>query len=72
VIAGLDKPKAMTLVYASPLRMYTNVIAFGLSRPAITPTIYHTHGKHANHYILSGEADTNVLAFGFVFLVRRV
>jgi hypothetical protein len=43
---------------------YTNVIAFGLSWPAITSTIYHTHGKHANRYILSGEADTNVIAFG--------
>jgi hypothetical protein len=28
----------------------TNVIVFGLSRPGLEPTIYHTRGEHANHY----------------------
>jgi hypothetical protein len=28
----------------------TNVILFGLTRPRLEPTIYHTRGEHANHY----------------------
>jgi hypothetical protein len=28
----------------------TNFIVFGLNRPGLEPTIYHTRGKHANHY----------------------
>jgi hypothetical protein len=28
----------------------TNVIVFGLTRLGIEPKIYHTGGKHANHY----------------------
>jgi hypothetical protein len=28
----------------------TNFIVFGLTRPGLDPTIYHTRGEHANHY----------------------
>jgi hypothetical protein len=28
----------------------TNFIVFGLTRPGIKPTTYHTQGKHVNHY----------------------
>jgi hypothetical protein len=28
----------------------TNFIVFGLTRPELEPTIYHTQGEHANHY----------------------
>ena len=28
----------------------TNFIVFGLTRPALEPTIYRTRGDHANHY----------------------
>ena len=28
----------------------TNFIVFGLTRPWLEPTIYHTWGEHANHY----------------------
>ena len=28
----------------------TNCIVFGLTRPGLEPTIYHTRGEHANHY----------------------
>jgi hypothetical protein len=28
----------------------TNLIVFGLTRPGLEPTIYHTRGEHANHY----------------------
>ena len=28
----------------------TNFIVFGLTRPGVEPTIYHTRGEHANHY----------------------
>ena len=28
----------------------TNFIVFGLTRPGLEPTIYHTRGEHANHY----------------------
>jgi hypothetical protein len=28
----------------------TNFIVFGLTRPGIEPTIYHTRGDHSNHY----------------------
>ena len=27
-----------------------NFIVFGLTRPGLEPTIYHTRGEHANHY----------------------
>ena len=29
----------------------TNFIVFGLTRPGLEPTSYHTWGKHANLYI---------------------
>ena len=29
----------------------TNFIVFGLTRPGLKPTIYHTWGKHADHYV---------------------
>jgi hypothetical protein len=28
----------------------TNFIVFGLTRPVLDPTIYHTRGEDANHY----------------------
>ena len=28
----------------------TNLIVFGLTRPRLEPTVYHTRGEHANHY----------------------
>jgi hypothetical protein len=28
----------------------TSFIVFGLTRPGLEPTIYHTRGEHANHY----------------------
>ena len=28
----------------------TNVIVFGLTRPGLEPTIYHTRGEHSNRY----------------------
>jgi hypothetical protein len=28
----------------------TNFIVFGLTRPGLESTIYHTRGEHANHY----------------------
>ena len=28
----------------------TNFTVFGLTRPGLEPTIYHTRGEHANHY----------------------
>ena len=28
----------------------TNFIVFGLARPGLEPTNYHTQGEHANHY----------------------
>jgi hypothetical protein len=28
-----------------------NFIVFGLTRPGLKPTIYHTRGKHADHYV---------------------
>jgi hypothetical protein len=29
----------------------TNFIAFGLIRPGLKPMIYHTKGKHIDHYL---------------------
>jgi hypothetical protein len=28
----------------------SNFIVFGLTKPRLEPTIYHTPGEHANHY----------------------
>jgi hypothetical protein len=28
----------------------TNFLVFGMTRPGLKSTIYHTRGKHANHY----------------------
>jgi hypothetical protein len=28
----------------------TNIIVFGLTRPGLVPTIYHTRGEHGSHY----------------------
>jgi hypothetical protein len=30
----------------------TNCIVFGLTRPGVEPTIYHTRSEHANHYTI--------------------
>jgi exonuclease I len=30
----------------------TKLIVFGLIRAGLEPTIYHTRGKHANHYVI--------------------
>jgi hypothetical protein len=35
----------------------TNLIVFGLTRPGIEPTIYHTQGEHANHYATDAEEE---------------
>jgi hypothetical protein len=38
----------------------TNFIVFGSTRSGLEPTIYHTRGKHANHYITDavlGDVD---------------
>jgi hypothetical protein len=36
----------------SGLATNTNFIVFGLTRLGLEPTIYHTRGKHANHYAI--------------------
>jgi hypothetical protein len=38
-------------VYMSGTTANTNLIVFGLIRLGSEPTIYHTRGKHDNHYI---------------------
>jgi hypothetical protein len=36
----------------------TNFIVFGLTRPGLKPTIYHTRGEHANHYAIDAVYST--------------
>jgi hypothetical protein len=36
---------------------HINSIVFGLIRPGLEPTIYHTRGKHANHYATDAVHD---------------
>jgi hypothetical protein len=40
----------------------TNFLVFGLTRPGLEPTIYHTRGDHANHY------TTDVVVFNIYLL----
>ena len=35
----------------------TNFIVFGLIRPGLEPTIYHTRGEHANHYAIDAVSS---------------
>jgi exonuclease I len=40
---------------------YTNLIVFGLIRPVLEPTIYHTRGKHANHYVIDAVTTYEIV-----------
>jgi hypothetical protein len=37
--------------------VYVFIIVFGLTRPALEATIYHTQGDHASHYTID---DANI------------
>jgi hypothetical protein len=43
----------MLSAYLSGEATNTKFILFGLTRSGLEPTIYHTQGEHANHYITS-------------------
>jgi hypothetical protein len=37
----------------------TNLIVFGLTRPGLEPTIYHTRDEHAIHYTTNAVASND-------------
>ena len=39
----------------------TNFIVFGLTRPGLEPTIYHTRGEHANVYATDAVQRNRIL-----------
>jgi hypothetical protein len=40
----------------------TNFIVFGLTRLGLEPTIYHTRGKHTNHYATDAVAVVTIVS----------
>ena len=51
------------------------ILVFGLTRSGLEPTIYHTHGEHANHYTndvvaIIGDATVTVKSRTAVMLER--
>ena len=38
----------------------TNCIVFGLTRPGLEPTIYHTRDEHTNHYAIDAEKGNKI------------
>jgi hypothetical protein len=51
--------------YSLMLHANTNFIVLGLTRPRIKATIYHTCGKHANHFTMLG----GLFQFKVLFIV---
>jgi hypothetical protein len=49
----------------------TNIIVFGLTRPGLEPTIYHTRGEHANHYT-TDAVEKNVIEDLKVYFFKNV
>ena len=49
----------------------TNFIVFGLIRPVLEPTIYHTRGEHANHYATDAVVQDMFLPVGSGWLTHR-
>jgi hypothetical protein len=39
------------------------IYIFGLTRPGLEPTIYHTGGEHANHYACDVVTNLDIKVF---------
>ena len=37
------------------------ILVSGLTHSGLEPTIYHTHGKHTNHYTTNAVAQLNII-----------
>ena len=44
----------------------TNFIVFSLTWPGLEPTIYHTRGKHANHYATDAAPSTRRISYSII------
>jgi len=51
--------RILNVARLAEMQHISNVIVFGLIRPGINPTIYHTRGQHTNYY--TPEAVVNYL-----------
>ena len=63
------------MLRAEKQQIHTNVIVFGLNRPGLEPTIYHTRDEHAYHYATDAVkiqmnllVQSNILKFHFTFI----
>jgi hypothetical protein len=45
-----------------------NFIVFGLTRLGLEPTIYHTRGKHANHYTTDAVATSEIQCKLYIYI----